>query len=97
MLRYFQETFQPFIQVKLEYWGLKLKRFNQLIKKGIEAKSKVLFWPCATAWEMDQYCPRDSQPANFTITESQNSVVKNPWVEELQVQGPKSLSDFEKA
>ena len=93
ILKYFQEGLKPFVLAELEYQDLELESFNQIVKKAINAKAKLALWPRSSTKEMDQNCPRDNRPVNSTVAKSQNSTMKNPWLEELKVWGTESLSD----
>lgn len=43
MLNYFQESLKFFILAELEHQDLKLKNFNQIVKKAVDVKAKVVF------------------------------------------------------
>ena len=90
MLRYFRDDLKPSVLAKLEYQDLELASFDQMVKKAVDAKAKSAFWPCSNIKKMDQNCPRGNRPTNSTVTKSQSSVIKNPRLEELKVQGIES-------
>lgn len=87
MLKYFWKWLQLSIQIELEYQDLKLKSFDQLVKKVIEAEGKASLRPCITTWEIDQHCPRDFWLAITTVAKvnTLSSSTKDPRVEESKV------------
>ena len=93
MLRYFRKGLKPSVLAELEYQDLELESFDQMVKKTVDVKTKSALWPCSNTKKIDQNCPRSNRPAHSTISKSQSSAMKEPWVEKPNVQGAKSLSD----
>ena len=60
MLRYFWEDLKPFILAELEYRDLKLKSFDQIVKKAVDNKAKAAFQSYFSTKEIDENCSRNS-------------------------------------
>ena len=92
IFRYFREGLKPSILAEFEHQDLELESFDQTVKKAVNSKAKSAFLPRSSSKEIDQNCPRSSQPANFTIAKSQGNAMKDPRTEEPKVRGTKSAS-----
>lgn len=73
-----------------KHQDLDLEKFNQMIKKAIDAKAKSTFQACFSTKKIDQNCSCSYWPANSTVAKNQSSTIKNPQVEEPKPQSPKS-------
>ena len=62
MIWYFQEGLRPLVKVKIEERGWELNSFKEFVKKAVDAKAKVAFWPRSYAYKTDQYYFRGSRP-----------------------------------
>ena len=92
MLRYFRKGLKPSILAELEHWDLRLKSFDQMVKKAVDAETKLALRPRSSNKEMDQNSPRANRPANFIVAKSQSSTMKDSWTEEPKTRGSKLLS-----
>ena len=70
MIRYFREGLKPSIRAKMEQCGRELDSFEDTIQKTVNVEAKAAFGPRSAACEIDQHCPRSTQPANSTTTKS---------------------------
>ena len=70
MLKYFRKNLKPFVLAELEYQDLKLKSFNQIVKKTVNAEVISALWPCFNTKEIDQNRPQGNQPTNSTVAKS---------------------------
>ena len=93
MLRYFQEGLKPSVLAELEHRDLELESFDQMVKKAVNAEAKSALRTRSSPKEIDQNCPRESQPANSTVAKSQGSAMKDPRTEEPKVQGTELASN----
>ena len=66
MLRYIQEGLKPSILAELEYQDLELKNFDLIIKKIVDAETKLVLRPRSSTKEMDQHFPRGNRLVNST-------------------------------
>ena len=70
MLKYFQVGLKLLVLVELEYQDLELGNFNQMVKKSVNAKTKLALRLCSSTKEIDQNYSWGNQPANFTVAKS---------------------------
>ena len=61
-----------------------------MIKKTVDVEAKSAFWPRFSTKKIDQNCFWGNQLTNSTIANSQNSTMKEFWVEKSNVQDPES-------
>ena len=77
MLKYLRKGLKPSILTELEYQDLELESFNQIVKKAVNTRAKVVLRPRSNTREIDQNCPRGYCSTNSIIAKSQSSVMKN--------------------
>ena len=87
MLKYFREDLKPSVLTEIKNWDLKLKSFNQMVKKVVDAKLKSALQPHSSTKKMDQNYFWGNQPTNSTVAKSQSSTMKDPRLEEPKVWG----------
>ena len=57
MLKYFRKGLKSSILAELEHQDLKLESFDQMVKKAVDAKSKLALQPRSSIIKIDQNCP----------------------------------------
>ena len=92
MLRYFWEDLKPLVLAELEHQDLGLERFDQMVKKAVNANAKSALRPRSSTKKIDQNCSRGNRLANSTVAKSQRSAIKELRTEKPKTRGPKSLS-----
>ena len=85
MLKYIREGLKLSVLIELEHQDLKLKSFDQIVKKTVDLKAKLALRTCSSTKKIDLNYPRDNQLANFTIAKSQSSAIKDPWLGKFKV------------
>ena len=61
-----------------------------MVKKTINVETKIALQSRSSTKEIDQNYPRDFCSANFIVTKSQGSVIKDSRTEELKIWGIES-------